>query len=189
MDPKGCMIKFYVYSPSLSTAVGPPLLLPVYFHAEVVYYTLKKRKWKVYSFTKLTKLSYIAINFAFRFLLRILRVCYSFTMASTWCMLLYWVVSGRAFAGTSSSDSWRATGLSGALRPTIFPWILTWTSVRTGCPCSWPVHVMWRSRSSMIGSPVTWTTKLSTSKLICILIKFPFLSHSLSFTWLCYLSP
>lgn len=26
--------------------IGPPLLLPVYFHVEVVYYTLKKRKWK-----------------------------------------------------------------------------------------------------------------------------------------------
>lgn len=28
-------------------AVFPPLLLPVYFHTEVVYYVLRKRMWKV----------------------------------------------------------------------------------------------------------------------------------------------
>ena len=49
------LIIFRLFSPpTFSIVVGPPLLLPVYFHVEVVYYTLKKRKWKVCSFTNFT---------------------------------------------------------------------------------------------------------------------------------------
>ena len=153
-------VQFSICSPSHSVAVGPPLLLPVYFHVEVVYYTLKMRKWKVCSFNSPKLTTKISISF----LHRIWYACSCSIIAFIWCTLLYWVGSGQAFAGTSLSDSWRATGLSGALRPTISPWILTWTSARTGFPCSWPAHVMWRDPSSMIGLLATSTIKLNTSE-------------------------
>jgi len=32
---------------TISSAVFPPMLLPVYFHVEVMFYVIKERMWKV----------------------------------------------------------------------------------------------------------------------------------------------
>lgn len=108
-------ISSYFYS--LHVLVGPPLLLPVYFHMEVLYYSLRKKKWKV-SYNQHEAVNVAIVHctnqkFNTYLFLRTFSGCSYSISDSTLYSLGYWEDSGVAFVGISSSDSWRVTGLCG----------------------------------------------------------------------------
>ena len=90
--------------------------------------------------------------------------CAVFLFDSISCSLCFLVAFFEVVAGISLWGSSRATGLCGCHRAITSPCISIMTGTGTGWRCNWWGHAIWSRPISWIGSLVTSTTKLNTSK-------------------------